>query len=79
MAYAALGLLGTVIGTVLLGVLAWRTRIAPRWIGPGLVAFVLLEFFLSNLTDVASAAAGLLYAATMVALGRTVLAARPAA
>jgi hypothetical protein len=75
--YAAFGLLGTVFGTILLATLAIRTRVAPRWVGPALVAFVAMEFFLSNAIAAASWAAGLLYAAALVALARVVWAARP--
>ena len=75
--YAVAGLLGTVLGTVLLAVLASRTRAVPRWVGPGLGAFVVLEFFLSNAVSWLSFVAGGIYALAMFALARAVWTAAP--
>jgi len=44
MAFAALGLLGTVLGLLVLAVGMWRADAAPRWVPVGLVAFLVVEF-----------------------------------
>jgi hypothetical protein len=44
MMFSVAGLLGTVVGLVLLGVALFRTRVVPRWVGPALWAFVVVEF-----------------------------------
>jgi len=68
MLFAAAGLLGTALGLLLLGIGLFRTRTGPRWVGPAVWAFLLLEFLVSNLTDWASYLAVLLLAAVFVAL-----------
>ncbi len=73
-AFMAMGLLGTVLGTVLLGVALLRSRLGPRWVGAGLLAFVVLEFAGSGLSDWAARAAVLLFALCFLALARTVAA-----
>jgi hypothetical protein len=42
--FMAAGLLGTVLGLVLLGIAAWRADLGPRWLGPVLILFVVVEF-----------------------------------
>jgi hypothetical protein len=42
--FMAMGLLGTVLGLVLLGVAVWRAGVGPRWLGPVLILFVAVEF-----------------------------------
>jgi hypothetical protein len=42
--FMAAGLLGTVLGLVLLGVAVWRANVGPRWLGPVLILFVVVEF-----------------------------------
>ncbi|MGN6301974.1 MAG: hypothetical protein ACTHN8_12900 [Angustibacter sp.] len=44
MAFSLLGLVGTVLGLVVLGVGLFRSGTGPRWVGPALWAFVLVEF-----------------------------------
>lgn len=42
--FMAAGLLGTVLGLVLLGIAVWRADTGPRWLGPVLILFVVVEF-----------------------------------
>ena len=74
MVFAAAGLLGTVLGTLLLAIALWRTRVMPRWIPAALVGFLVLEFAASSASRWASVAAGLLYLAALATLGFRVLA-----
>ena len=46
--FMAMGLVGTVLGLVLLGVALFRSRVVPRWIPVALWAFVVLEFGLGG-------------------------------
>lgn len=49
--FMAAGLLGTLVGTVLLGVALWRSRAVPRWVPLVLWAFLVVEFVGSNLSE----------------------------
>ena len=72
MAFAALGLLGTVLGLVLLAVALWRTRLAPRWV-PALVGtFLVVEFAGSGLAAWSAQVSAVLYLVAFVALARVV-------
>lgn len=66
--FMAMGLLGTVLSLVVLGVGLFRSRIAPRWIPVALWAFVVLEFGLSGVATWASLASGLVYLAACTGL-----------
>lgn len=68
MAFAAVGLLGTVLGQLLQSIGLFRTRTGPLWVGPALWAFLVLEFFVSNLVPWASYLGVLLFGAAFVAL-----------
>lgn len=57
MAFAAAGLLGTVLGLLLLSIGLWRSRVAARWVPATLWAFLVIEFVGSNLSDYARYAA----------------------
>jgi hypothetical protein len=59
--FMAMGLLGTALGLVLLGVALFRSRAVPRWIPVALWAFVLLEFGLSGVAAWAALGSALLY------------------
>jgi hypothetical protein len=59
--FMAMGLLGTVIGLVLLGVAVWRAGVGPRWLGPVLVLFVVVEFAGAGLSVWAGYASALLF------------------
>ncbi len=68
MLFAATGLIGTVLGQLLLSIALFRTRTGPVWVGPAIWAFLVLEFFLSNLTPWASYLGVLLLGAALWAL-----------
>ncbi|KGN30091.1 hypothetical protein N802_09865 [Knoellia sinensis KCTC 19936] len=59
--FMAAGLLGTVLGTVMLGIAVWRAGFGPRWLGPAMVAWVVVEFVGSSLSVWAGYASGLMY------------------
>jgi hypothetical protein len=66
--FMAMGLVGTVLGIILLGVALFRSGSVPRWIPVTLWAFVLTEFVGAGLSEWASPAAGLLYLAAFTGL-----------
>jgi hypothetical protein len=66
--FMAAGLLGTVIGLVVLGIALFRSRVVPRWIPVALWLFIVTEFALTNFSDWASPAAGLLYVAAFTGI-----------
>jgi hypothetical protein len=68
MILAAAGLLGTVLGELLLSIGLFRTRTGPVWVGPAIWAFLVLEFFVSGLTPLASYLAVVLTGAAFWAL-----------
>lgn len=71
------GLVGTVLGVILTGVAVWRAKLGPRWLGPVLVGFVLVEFGGSALSDWAFYASGGLYFLGLVTLAAAVLREQP--
>lgn len=54
MLFAMVGLIGTVLGLLLLGVALLRSQVGPRWVGPALCAFVVVEFAGGALSSSAS-------------------------
>lgn len=52
-AFAAVGLLGTVLGLLLLSIGLWRSRVTPRWVPAVLWLFLVVEFVGSALSDYA--------------------------
>ncbi|MGA8847643.1 MAG: hypothetical protein WB471_13590 [Nocardioides sp.] len=66
--FMAMGLLGTVLGLLLLGIALFRSRLVPRWIPVALWAFILVEFVGTSLSEWASPAAGALYLAAFSGL-----------
>ena len=68
MIFSALGLLGTVLGLLLLGIGAFRSRTGPVWVGPAIWAFLLVEFVGSAVSTYASYLSVLLLGAAFVAL-----------
>lgn len=66
--FMAMGLLGTVLGFVVLGVALWRAQLGPRWLGPAMVGWVVVEFIGSGLSQWAGYASGLLYAVVFCTL-----------
>lgn len=71
-AFMAMGLLGTVLGLVLIGVGLWRAQLGPRWLGPALIAFVAVEFIGAGLSQWAGYASGVLYLVSFSVLALTV-------
>lgn len=69
----AAGLLGTVVGFILLGAAVWRSGMMPRWVGPAMIVWVLLEFVGSTLSPWATYASGALYVAVFAALALSVV------
>jgi hypothetical membrane protein len=72
MVFSALGLLGTVVGLLLLGIGLFRTRTGPVWAGPAIWAFLLVEFVGSSVSRYASYLSVLLLAAAFFALAGVV-------
>ena len=68
LAFAAVGLLSTVLGFLLLSIALFRSRTGPVWVGPALWAFLLLEFVGGNFSDYAVYLSGLLLAIAFFAL-----------
>ena len=66
--FFAAGLLGTVLGILLLSIAHFRNRQLPRWVGPALWAFLVLEFVGSNVSEWSAYLAGVLYLAALCAL-----------
>ena len=72
-AFAAAGLLGTVLGLLLLSIGLWRARITPRWVPATLWAFLVVEFVGSALSDYAKYVSLICFGLAFVALARTVM------
>jgi len=73
MMFAAMGLIGTVLGVLLLAVGLWRAKIGPRWVPAALGAFLVVEFVGANITEWASVLSGAIYLAAFGALAVTVM------
>lgn len=71
-AFMAMGLLGTVLGLLLLAIGLWRARVQPRWVGPVLGAFLVVEFVGGGLTEWSTHVAVVLYLLAFGALAATV-------
>jgi len=67
--FMAMGLLGTVLGILLLSIGLFRAHVGPRWIGPALWAFLVVEFAGSAVSDWSLHLAGLLFTVSLAALG----------
>ena len=66
--FMTMGLIGTVLGIILLGVALFRSRSVPRWIPVTLWAFVVVEFAGAGYSEWASYVAGLLYLAAFTGI-----------
>lgn len=73
MPFMMAGLICTVVGLVLLGIAHLRSGTAPRWAGPVLIAFVLVEFVGGNFTEWAIYLSGLLLLGACTGLAASVL------
>ena len=71
--FMGVGLLGTVLGLLLLGIALFRSRAVPRWIPVAMWGFLVIEFVGTNLSEWASPAAGILYVAATGGLAMQVL------
>ena len=71
--FMAMGLLGTVLGLVVLGIALFRSRAVVRWVPVALWLFVVLEFALSNIASWASLLSGLVYLAAFTGIATQVL------
>lgn len=69
--FMAAGLLGTVLGILMLALALWRAGLGPRWVGPALAAWVVVEFVGSSFLPWAGLVSGALLT---VALGALALA-----
>jgi hypothetical protein len=72
MLFSAIGLVGTIVGLLLLGIGLFRTRTGPIWVGPAIWAFLLVEFLGSSISSYASYLSVLLLAAAFFALAGVV-------
>lgn len=72
MVFSVLGLAGTVLGLVLLGIALQRAGVGPRWVGPTLVAFVVVEFAGGAVSSSASYVSTVLLLLSFAALARIV-------
>jgi hypothetical protein len=59
--FMAAGMLGLVLGFLALAIALWRSGVAPRWTGPALVVWLVMEFVGSSLSEWAFYGSGLLY------------------
>lgn len=66
--FMAAGLLGTVLGLLVLAVALWRGRLGPRWVGPALALWVVVEFVGNSFSEWAGYASGAIYAVVLIAL-----------
>jgi hypothetical protein len=68
MLFSILGLLGTVVGVLLLSIGIFRAGVGPRWVGPALWAFLLVEFVGTAMSPRATYLSGVLFVAAFGAL-----------
>jgi hypothetical protein len=68
MIFSAIGLLGTVLGMLLLGIGLYRSRTVPVWVGPTIWAFLVVEFVGTAFSTYASFLSVLLLGAAFVAI-----------
>jgi hypothetical protein len=73
MLVSVVGLAGTVLGLVLLSIALFRTGVGPRWIGPVVWAFLVVEFVGGSLSDYASYLSSVLLVVAFFGLARVLL------
>lgn len=66
--FMAMGTVGTVLGLLLLSIGVFRAGVGPRWVGPTLWAFLVVEFAGHAVSAWASHLAIILYSAAFIAL-----------
>jgi hypothetical protein len=74
MLVSLVGLGGTVLGLLLLAIGLFRSGVGPRWVGPVLWAFLVVEFVGTGLSSRAAYLSAALLVVAFVGLARTVLA-----
>ena len=72
MLFALAGTAGTVLGLLLLSIGLFRTRTGPRWVGPVLWAFLVVEYAGTGLSPYAAYLSLLCFAAAFLAMARHV-------
>jgi hypothetical protein len=70
--FMGMGLIGTVLGLLLLSIGVFRAGVGPRWVGPTLWAFLVVEFAGSAVSGWAAHLAVVLYGAALFALALTI-------
>jgi hypothetical protein len=70
--FMAAGLLGTVLGLLLLGIAVWRADVGPRWLGPVLILFVVVEFAGAGISVWAGYASAVLFGVGFLTLALVV-------
>jgi hypothetical protein len=73
MLVSLVGLAGTVLGMLLLSVALFRAGIGPRWVGPLVWAFLVVEFVGGALSDYASYLSSVLLVVVCLTLARVLL------
>jgi hypothetical protein len=73
MLFSVAGLLGTVLGLLLLSIGLFRTRTGPRWFGPVLWLFLVVEFVGTWISAWAAYLSALCFAAVFLALAKYVM------
>jgi hypothetical protein len=73
MLVSVVGLAGTVVGLLLLSIALFRAAVGPRWIGPVVWAFLVVEFVGGTLSDFASYLSSVLLVVAFLALARVLL------
>lgn len=71
-AFMLMGLAGTVLGILMLSIGLWRAGVAPRWAGPTLWLFLVVEFVGTSISEWASPVSVALYLIAFVGLAVTV-------
>lgn len=70
---SVVGLAGTVLGLLLLSIALFRSGVGPRWVGPVLWAFLVVEFVGTSMSRYASFVSAVLLVLAFGALARTML------
>lgn len=70
--FMAMGLVGTVLGILLLSIGLWRAAVPPRWAGPALWLFLVVEFVGTSISEWASPVSAALYLIAFTGLAVTV-------
>jgi prepilin signal peptidase PulO-like enzyme (type II secretory pathway) len=73
MLVSVVGLAGTVLGLLLLSIGLFRTGLGPRWVGPALWTFLVVEFVGGALSEYASYVSSVLLLVAFFGLARVLL------